>query len=98
MSDKGDNHLLYQATVQKATIYTAAVLSLGVFVYFRSQSKKQERKAKQAIKAQRRRQRNEDNKAQKPPKKITLYFNKYDEFVDENTALSDLNNYYHKYH
>ena len=50
------------------------------------------------MKAQRRRQRNNEGQSQRPPQKVTLYFNKYDEFVDEIIAQSDPNSYYHKYH
>lgn len=32
------------------------------------------------------------------PKKVTLYFDKNDELVEESVALNDQNNYYHKYH
>ena len=34
----------------------------------------------------------------KQPRRVTLYFNENDELVDEATALSDPNSYYHKYH
>ncbi len=32
------------------------------------------------------------------PRRVTLYFDENDELVDEETALCDPNNYYHKYH
>lgn len=34
----------------------------------------------------------------KQPRRVTVYFDKNDEMVDEQTALRDPNNYYHKYH
>jgi hypothetical protein len=34
----------------------------------------------------------------KKPQKVTLYFDKNDELVDEETVLKDKHNYYHKYH
>ena len=44
------------------------------------------------------RKRLEDKESKRKPKKVVLYFNKYDELIEEAIALSDPNNYYHKYH
>jgi len=36
--------------------------------------------------------------AKRIPKKMNLYFDKNDEMVEEEVALADPHNYYHKYH
>ena len=39
-----------------------------------------------------------DKLLRKNPRKVRLYFDENDEAVDEATALSDPDNFYHKYH
>ena len=34
----------------------------------------------------------------KEPRRVQVYFDQNDDIVDEETALSDANNFYHKYH
>ena len=46
MSENSDSNPLYSPTIQKAAMCSAAAIAIGIFAYFKKESKKQERKAK----------------------------------------------------
>ena len=50
------------------------------------------------LNSERKRRRTKEKKSKKLPKKVTLYFNKYDEIVEERVVQADRHHYYHKYH
>ena len=82
---------------------SVAIMGLSGLVYSVKQKRAQERKAVEAMfDTKNIKNQNNDSsnstRSKKRPHKVNLYFDQNDELVDEEVALKDKHNYYHKYH
>jgi hypothetical protein len=87
-------------TIFAISAASAVVLGVAGLIFSVRQRKAQERKAVESFFNAKNKKRHDDDSSSKNKKqqKVNLYFNQNDELVDEEVALNDIHNYYHKYH